>query len=159
MTTEFPYTNMSKAYEPIQKLIDLNLQKFQAAVTAQSLATKTFVELADARVKAASEIKDFDALAAFIKEQAEIARDTMEKLISESKSTTDEVVAYGNEVQKILNESLSSMTMEKPIDETKSTTDKVVAYGNETRKILNENLSSMASTEQSVKKPAKKAAE
>ncbi len=110
MSTELPYTKLSKVYEPIQKLIDLNLQKFQAAVTAQSEATKNFVELADARIKAASEIKDFDALAAFIKEQAEIARNNMEKLIEESKSASDEVVAYGNEVRKILNESLSSMT-------------------------------------------------
>lgn len=110
MSTELPYTKLSKVYEPVQKLIDLNLQKFQAAVTAQSEATKSFVELADARIKAASEIKDFDALAAFVKEQAEIARTNMEKLIAESKLASDEVVAYGNEVQKILNESLSSMT-------------------------------------------------
>jgi phasin family protein len=110
MTTELPYTKLSKVYEPIQKLIDLNLQKFQSAVTAQSEATKNFVELADARIKAASEIKDFDALAAFIKEQAEIARTNIEKLIEESKSATDQAVAYGNEVQKILNESLSSLT-------------------------------------------------
>lgn len=114
MSTELPYTKLSKMYEPIQKLIDLNLQKFQSAVTAQSEATKTFVEQADARIKAASEIKDFDALAAFIKEQVEIARSNMEKLIEESKSATDQVMAYGNEVQKILNESLSSMTATDP---------------------------------------------
>jgi hypothetical protein len=110
MTSELPYTTLSKVYEPIQKLIDLNLEKFQAAVTAQSEATKKFVEQTDSRIKAASQIKDFDALTAFIKEQAEITRDTMEKLIAESKAATDEVVAYSNEVQKILNESLASMT-------------------------------------------------
>ena len=114
MTNQFPYTNLARIYEPIQKLIDLNLQKFQSAVSAQSAATKSFVEQTDARIKAASEIKDFDALASFIKEQAEIARGNMEKLIEESKLATDEVVAYGNEVQKILNESLSSMTAPEP---------------------------------------------
>lgn len=110
MTSELPFTKLSKIYEPIQKLIDLNLQKFQSAVSVQSEATRNFVEQTDARIKAASEIKDFDALASFIKEQAEIARGNMEKLIAESKAATDEVVAYGNEVQKILNESLASVT-------------------------------------------------
>ncbi len=110
MTKELPYTKLSKIYEPIQKLIDLNLQKFQAAAAAQSEATKSFVTQTDARIRAASEIKDFDTLAAFLKEQAEIARDTMEKLIAESKAASDEIVAYGNEVQKILNDSLASMT-------------------------------------------------
>ncbi|MGH8476026.1 MAG: phasin family protein [Methylococcales bacterium] len=110
MSTELPYATLSKVYEPIQKLIDLNLEKFQAAVSAQSEATKNFVELADVRIKAASEIKDFDALAAFIKEMTDIASSTMEKLVAESKSATDQVVAYGNEVQKILNESLASLT-------------------------------------------------
>lgn len=116
MTKELPYTKLAKIYEPIQKLIDLNLQKFQAAVTAQSEATKNFAEQTDARIKAASEIKDFDALAAFLKEQAEIARTTMEKLIADSKATSDEVVAYSNEVQKILNESLVSLaSAEQPV--------------------------------------------
>ena len=114
MTSEIPYANLSKMYEPIQKLIDLNLQQFQSAVSAQSAATKNFVEQTDARIKAATEIKDFDALAVFVKEQAEIARSNMEKLIEESKLATDQVVAYGNEVQKILNESLSSMNGSKP---------------------------------------------
>lgn len=114
MSNEIPYTKLSKLYEPVQKLIDLNLEKFQSAVTAQSQATKEFIEQADARILAASEIKDFDALAAFIKEQTEIARTSMEKMIEESKTATDQVVAYGNEVQKILNDSLSSMASYEP---------------------------------------------
>lgn len=108
MTNNIPTVDFSKMYEPIQKLIDLNINKFQETVAAQSEATKNFVDQTDARIKTATEIKDFDALASFMKEQTDIARTNMEKLVADSKMATEEVVAYGNEVQKILNDSFSS---------------------------------------------------
>ncbi len=108
MTKVFPDADLSKMYEPVQKLVDLNLTKFQSTIEAQTEATKSFVEQTDERLKAASDVKDFDALATFLKEQSEIARTNMERMIADSKSVSEEIVSYGTEVQKIMAETFTS---------------------------------------------------
>ena len=108
MLNVYTNTDYSKMFEPVQKMIDLNMSKFEAAVEAQKAATKNFVELTEARVKDASEIKDFDGLASFMNEQVKISQSNLETMVADSKTAVDEVVTYGNEVQAILNDSLKA---------------------------------------------------
>lgn len=110
MTNVFPTADFSKMYEPVTKLIELNLAKFQSTVEAQTAMTRSYIEQADTRLKAATEIKDFDALATFMKEQNELARSNMEKMVEDSKSALEEVVSYGNELQTIFKDGVSSVT-------------------------------------------------
>ncbi len=107
--TEFKMPDLTALTNPMQKLIDLNVAKIEAAVEAQQAAAKNLVELTEARAKAAAEIKDYEDLLAFMKEQAELAQSNVEKLTAESKAAVEEARAYGEEVQKIMKESIDSV--------------------------------------------------
>jgi len=111
-------------FEPVQKLVELNVAKFDQAVASQTAASKSFIEQAEAQIKSATEIQSYDALVAFMKEQTEVAKTNMEQLIAESKTATEEVVAYSQEVQKILSESVDAA---KPVAPAKESTSKKVA--------------------------------
>lgn len=124
MSSTNPYTDFSKMFEPVQKLVELNISKFDQAVANQTAASKAFIEQAEAQIKSATEIKSYDALVAFMKEQTEVAKHNMEQLIADSKTATEEVVAYSQEVQKILSESVD---MGKPAASTKKAAGKKVA--------------------------------
>jgi len=115
MTTAYPYADFSKMFEPVQKLVDLNVAKFDEVVAAQTAASKSFVEQAEAQFKTASEIKGYEGMAAFLKEQTETAKENMEKLIADSKTATEEMIAYSQEVQKILSESVATIKPEAPV--------------------------------------------
>ena len=104
MLKEFAPVDFTKAFESMQKIADLNVAKIEAAVEAQKAATQGLVELTEARVKAATEIKDYDGFVAFVKEQSELAQTSVEKLIEDSKGAVEDAQAYGEEVQKILGE-------------------------------------------------------
>lgn len=106
MTNLFPNADLSKNLELSMKLVDLNLANFSKIVEAQTAATTSFVELTAARVKAASEVKDYNDLMSFTQEQTEIMQSNMEKLIADCKSTTEDTMTYGKEVQQILNQSM-----------------------------------------------------
>ncbi len=124
MSSTNPYTDFSKMFEPVQKLVELNISKFDQAVANQTVASKTFIEQAEAQIKSATEVQSYDALVAFMKEQTEIAKNNMEQMIADSKTATEEVVAYSQEVQKILSESVD---MAKPAASTKKSAGKKVA--------------------------------
>lgn len=106
MLKDIPSFDFQKALAPFQKLVDLNVSKIESAVEAQKAAAKGLVELTEARVKAASEIKDVDSFNAFVKEQAELAQSNAKKMIEDSKAAAEEAKAYGEEVQKIITESI-----------------------------------------------------
>jgi phasin family protein len=106
MLNDIPAFDFQKALAPFQKLIELNVAKIEAAVEAQKSATQGLVALTEERVKAASSIKDADSFSAFVKEQAEIAQTNASKMIEDSKVAADEAKAYGEEVQKIITESI-----------------------------------------------------
>ena len=115
MTTAYPYMNFSKMFEPIQKLVELNVARFDDVIAAQTATTKKFIEQADAQYKAASEINDYEGLASFLKEQSEVAKQNMEKLIADGKTATEEMAVYSQEVQKILSESIDAIKPEAPV--------------------------------------------
>ena len=109
MSNTYPCPDLSKMFEPVQKLVELNVAKFDKVVASQTAASKSFIEQAEAQIKSATEIQSYDALVAFMKEQAEVAKTNMEHLIADSKTATEEMVAYSQEVQKILNESVDAV--------------------------------------------------
>lgn len=104
MLKEFAPVDLTKAFESMQKIADLNVAKIEAAVEAQKATTQSLVELTEARVKAATEIKDYDGFVAFVKEQSELAQSSVEQLIEDSKGAIEDAKAYGEEIQKILGE-------------------------------------------------------
>lgn len=108
MFKDIPAVDFTKAFAPFQKLVELNVSKIEASVEAQKAAAAQLAELTEARVKAASEIKDVDSFNAFMKEQAELAQENTKKLIEDSKTAVEEAKAYGEEVQKIINEAVES---------------------------------------------------
>lgn len=109
MIKEFPMTEMSVFTAPIEKMMSLNVAKFEAAVEKQTAAAKELAELAEARTKAFTEIKDFDGFSAFMKDQSTLAKDYMSKAVTESKETMDEAKAYGEEVKKIYTDYMDSV--------------------------------------------------
>ena len=96
--------------DPIKKLIELNKNQFEKLAAAQQDAAKNYVALTEARIKAASGIKDADALNAFAKEQVELAQNGYEKVIADSKSLFEDTKAYSEQVLNIVKESTASLT-------------------------------------------------
>jgi len=95
--------------DPIKKLIELNKNQFEKIVSAQQAAAKNYIELTEARIKAASTIKDPEALTAFAKEQVELAQNGFEKVVADSKDLFEDTKAYNEQVLNIVKESASSI--------------------------------------------------
>ena len=112
MTTSFPFADFSNVSTSIEKLVALNTSKFEAAVEAQTAATKELVELTQTRIKALTEVKDFDGLNSFCKEQNELAQKAITKAIEDSKVAVDDAVAYGEEVKNITTAGFEAATTE-----------------------------------------------
>lgn len=110
MLKDFPVADFSVFSAPIEKLIALNTAKFEAAVATQTAAAQELVALTEARAKALSEVKDFDGYSTFLKAQGELAQTSLTKSISDSQSAVEEAKAYGEEVQKIMTESIEVAT-------------------------------------------------
>ena len=110
MLKDFPVADFSVFTAPIEKLVALNTAKFEAAVATQTAAAKELVALAESRTKALSEVKDFDGYSAFLKAQGELAQSSINKSITDSQAAVEEAKAYGEEVQKIMTESLEVAT-------------------------------------------------
>ena len=106
MTNLFPSADLSKGLELTMKLVDLNVAKLTTIAKAQTAAASSFVELATTHVKTAAEVKDYDGLMGFTQEQTKIMQSNMEKLITDCKSTAEDTIAYGQEVQQILDQSM-----------------------------------------------------
>jgi len=110
MLKDFPVADFSVFSAPIEKLVALNVSKFEAAVEAQTAAAQELIALAEARTKALAEVKDFDGFSSFLKAQSELAQENVKKSIEDSKTALEEAKAYGEEVQKIMTESLEVAT-------------------------------------------------
>ena len=95
---------------PITKLIELNKAQFEKLAAAQQEAAKNYVELTEARIKAATQIKDADALNAFAKEQVELAQSGLEKVVADSKSLFEDTKAYNEQVLNIVKEGAAAIT-------------------------------------------------
>ena len=95
---------------PITKLIELNKAQFEKLAAAQQEAAKNYVELTEAHIKAATQIKDADALNAFAKEQVELAQSGLEKVVADSKSLVEDTKAYNEQVLNIVKEGAAAIT-------------------------------------------------
>ncbi len=93
---------------PMTKLIELNKAQFEKLAAAQQEATKNYVELTEARIKAASGIKDADALNAFAKEQVELAQSGLEKVVADGKSLFEDTKTYNEQVLELIKESVAA---------------------------------------------------
>lgn len=100
-------TDFNAFADPIKKLVELNKAQFEKLVASQQAAAKNYIELTDARMKAASAVKDPEALTAFAKEQVELAQSGLEKIVSDSKGLFEDSKAYNEQVLSIVKESAS----------------------------------------------------
>ena len=80
MFNNIPATDFSAFSAPIQKIVDLNTAIFTKVFEAQQAAAKKQMSLSQARAKAAMEIKDVEGFTAFVTEQSEIAKSSMQEL-------------------------------------------------------------------------------
>jgi len=102
--------NFNAFAAPITKLIELNKSQFEKLAAAQQEAAKNYVELTEARIKAATGIKDPEALNVFAKEQVELAQTGLEKVVADSKSLFEDTKAYNEQVLELVKESASAFT-------------------------------------------------
>lgn len=104
--------NFENVFAPVQKLIELNKAQIEKVVVAQQEASKSFIELTESRIKAASEIKDQESLTAYMQEQVELAQSNYKKIVDDSKSLYADAQAYNEEVAKLFQEAGAQMTAE-----------------------------------------------
>ncbi len=109
MMKEFPF-DFTAFTKPIEKLTELNIAKFEAAIEKQTEAAKELISLTEQRSKALAEVKDIESFTAFLKRQNEIAQETVKKTVEESKAALEEAKAYNEEVQKIIAESIEAVS-------------------------------------------------
>ena len=104
--------NFEALFAPAKKLAELNKAQFEKMFAAQQAATKEYVVLAEARIKAVSGIKDAAGLNTFVKEQAELAKSGFEKAVADSKALAEDAKSYNEEVIKLVQESNAVVTEE-----------------------------------------------
>lgn len=104
--------NLELLLAPAKKLAELNKAQIEKAIAAQQAATKEYVALAEARIKAASTIKDVAGFNTFVNEQVELAKSGVEKVTADSKSMLADAKAYNEEVMKLVQEGNAVVTEE-----------------------------------------------
>lgn len=104
--------NLETLFAPAKKLAELNKAQFEKAVASQQAAAKEYVALTEARIKAATAIKDIEGLNAFVKDQVELAQSSFEKVQADSKVLIEDAKAYNEEVIKLVQEGNAVVTKE-----------------------------------------------
>ena len=104
--------NLEILFAPAKKLAELNKVQMEKAVASQQAAAKEYVALTEARIKAASAIKDIDGLNAFVKDQVELAKSSFEKVQADSKVLIADAKSYNEEVIKLVQEGNAVVTKE-----------------------------------------------
>ena len=97
--------NLDVLLAPAKKLAELNKAQMEKAVASQKAAAKEYISLTEARIKAATAIKDIEGLNAFVKEQVELAKSGFEKVTADSKVLIEEAKSYKEEVIKLVKDS------------------------------------------------------
>ena len=108
--------NLEILLAPVKKLAELNKAAFEKAAAAQQAAAKEYVALTEARIKAATAIKDVAGLNTFIKDQVALAQSGFEKVQADSKVLIEDAKAYNEEVVKLVQE--SNVVVTKEVKET-----------------------------------------
>jgi len=104
--------NLETLFAPAKKLAELNKAQFEKAVASQQAAAKEYVALTEARIKAATAIKDIEGLNSFVKDQVELAKSSFEKVQADSKVLLSDAKAYNEEVIKLVQEGNATVTKE-----------------------------------------------
>ena len=96
--------NLDALLAPAKKIAELNKAQMEKAVASQQAAAKEYISLTEARIKAATAIKDIEGLNAFVKEQVELAKSGFEKVTADSKELMEDAKSYSEEVMKLVQE-------------------------------------------------------
>ena len=104
--------NLDVLLAPAKKLAELNKAQMEKAIAAQQTAAKEYVALTEARIKAATAIKDIAGLNTFVKDQVELAKSSFEKVQADSKVLVEDAKAYNEEVIKLVQEGNAVVTKE-----------------------------------------------
>ncbi|WP_372737755.1 hypothetical protein [Neptunomonas sp.] len=104
MFNNIPTADFSAFGAPVQKLIELNTATFTKAFELQKATAEKQIAKAQADFKALSEIKDVEALTAFVAVKSEEAKANLEALQTEVQASAENTKAYFAEVQAILTE-------------------------------------------------------
>ncbi|PCI21703.1 MAG: hypothetical protein COB62_02785 [Piscirickettsiaceae bacterium] len=104
--------NLELLLAPAKKLAELNKAQIEKAVASQQAAAKEYASLTEARIKAATAIKDVAGLNAFVKEQVELAKSGLEKVQADSKVLIEDAKSYNEDVIKLVQESNAVVTKE-----------------------------------------------
>ncbi|PHS72373.1 MAG: hypothetical protein COB22_05025 [Cycloclasticus sp.] len=104
--------NLDVLLAPAKKLAELNKVQIEKAIATQQAAAKEYVALTEARIKAATAIKDIVGLNTFVKEQVELAKSGFEKVQADSKALVEDAKAYNEEVIKLVQEGNKVVTKE-----------------------------------------------
>ena len=89
---------------PIEKLTELNRVQIKKSMDAQQACAKKYVSLAEERFEAAKGIRDVVSFNAFIMDQVEFSRSSMEKMLLDSKAFLTEAKVYNEEMVKLIQE-------------------------------------------------------
>ena len=104
--------NLDSLLAPAKKIADLQKVQIEKAIASQQAATKEYVSSMEARIKAATAIKDMEGLNAFVKDQVELAKSAFEKVQADSKVLVEDAKAYNEEIMKLVKESSAVATKE-----------------------------------------------
>lgn len=87
---------------PAVKLAELNKATAEKFIAAQQAAVQEAVALTEARISAATQVKDIDGLTEFLNDQYALLKSGSEKLVADSQAFAEDLKAYGEEVMKLL---------------------------------------------------------
>jgi len=104
--------NLDVLLAPAKKLAELNKAQIEKVIASQQAAAKEYVALTEARIKAATAIKDIEGLNAFVQDQVELAKSSFEKVQADSKVLVEDAKAYNEEVIKLVQEGNAVVTKE-----------------------------------------------
>ena len=98
-----------KAVENMNKLAELNMKVLEKITSRQSDAMNFMMEQSKRQMKLASEVKGFDE---FIKGQAELAKETSERLLEESKANMQIASEVREDYRAFVQEGVNALSEE-----------------------------------------------
>jgi len=97
--------NLEKILEPIDKLVELNINHFDKLIDAQKKAAEQYAKVTRERMQQAQEIRDPEALARFVTDQMALAQSSYENMVASSRSLFESLTGYNAEVIQLFQES------------------------------------------------------
>jgi len=97
----------SKAMESLNKLAELNMKVVEKMTSRQMEAMNFMMEQSKRQMNLATEVKGFDE---FIKAQAELAKETSERMLQESKANMQMATELREEYRAFVQEGVSKIS-------------------------------------------------